>query len=65
MIWRQNLHQFTCLTESQKALEVHGCKLWETNLSIVPHTLGLLTANVTYCIVFLEYVHESQVNTCV
>ena len=62
MIWRRNLHQSTSLAESQKALEVHGCKLWVTNLLIVPHTLGILTANVTCCIVLLEYVNEFQVN---
>ena len=39
------------LSDSQKALEAHGCKPWLTNLSIVPHTLGILTANITY----LEY----------
>ena len=34
----------------------------QCNLSIVPHTLGTLTANVTYGIILLEYVNESQVN---
>ena len=28
MIWRWNLHQLTCLAESQKALEARGCKPW-------------------------------------
>ena len=31
-------------------------------LLIVPHTLGILTANITYCIMLLEHVNESQVN---
>ena len=46
-----------------KTLEAHGCKPWVTNLSIVPHTLSMLTANITYCIILLEYVHKSWVNT--
>ena len=48
-----NLHQLTSLTESQKALEAHGCKPWVTNISIVPHTLDILTSNtrITYCII--------------
>ena len=36
-----NLHPSTSLTKSQKAVEAHGCKPWVTNLSIVPHTLGV------------------------
>ena len=48
--------------ESQKALEAHGCKPWVTNLSIVPHTLGTLAANIVYCRLLLECVNESQVN---
>ena len=43
-----------------KALKTHDCKSWVTNLSIVLH--GTLTANTTYCIIFHEYVNESQVN---
>ena len=54
MIWRPNLHQSTSLVKAQKALEAHGCKFSVTNLSIVPHTLVILTANVTYCINFFE-----------
>ena len=50
----RNLLPWTLLAESQKALEAHGCKSWVTNLSIVPHTLGTLTANITYCIQLLE-----------
>ena len=37
-----NLHQSTSLAGLQKTLEVHGCKLWVTILSIVPHYLQLL-----------------------
>ena len=58
--WRLNLHQLTSLAESQKALEAHDSKPWVTNLSIVPHTLGILTANTTYCIIIFEYVKESH-----
>ena len=39
--------QSTSLAKSQKALEARSCKPWVTNLSIVPHTLGILTANIT------------------
>ena len=55
--------QSTSLAESQKALEAPGCKPWVTNLSIVPHTEGILTANttcITYCIILIEYVNEAQ-----
>ena len=45
----------TSLTESQKALKAYGYKVSVTNLSIVPHTLGILTANVTCCIIPLNY----------
>ena len=55
---RWNRHQSTSLAESQKALEAHGCKPWLTNLSIVPHTLGILTANITYCIILLKCVRS-------
>ena len=41
------------LAEAQKALEARGCKFSVTNLSIVPHTLGILTTNITCCINFL------------
>ena len=58
----RNLHPPTSLADSQKALKAHGCKLWVTNLLIVPHILVTLTANITYCITLLEYVNESQVN---
>ena len=37
----------------------------QTNLSIVPHTLGILTANITCCIILLEYVNKSQVNVSI
>ena len=53
LIWRWNLHPSTSLVESRKALKAHGCKPWVTNLSVVPHTLGIPTANVTYCIILL------------
>ena len=45
MIWRRNLHQSTSLTELQKAVDAYGHKPWNriTNLSIVPHALGILT----------------------
>ena len=46
------------------SLEAHGCKPWVTNLLIIPHTLGMPTANVTYCIILLEYVNEFQANVC-
>ena len=55
-----NLHQSTFLSESQKALKVHRCKSWITNLLIVPHTLGTLTANITYCVILLEHINESS-----
>ena len=61
----RNLRQSTSLAKSWEALEVHGCKPWVTNLSIVSHTLGILTANITYCIVLLKYVDESQVSVSV
>ena len=41
MIWIWNLHPSTSLAESQKAVEAHGYKPSVTNLSIVPHTLGI------------------------
>ena len=65
MIWRPNLHQSILLAEAQKPLEAHGGKFLVTTLSIVPHTLGILPANITYCIVLLEYGNESQVIKCV
>ena len=34
----------------------------KTNLSIAAHTLGMLAANITYCITFLKRVNESQMN---
>ena len=47
-MWRQNLHQLTYLTTSQ--IEAHSCKPWVTNLSIIPHTLGIITVNITHYI---------------
>ena len=61
VIWRRNLHQLTSLAKSQKALEAHGCKRWVTNLSIIPHTLGILTAKITCCIILLEYRRISNI----
>ena len=62
MIWRWNLHPLTSLAEVQNALEAHSGKPWVTNLSIVLQTLGILTASVSCCIIFLEYINKSQVN---
>ena len=53
MIWRPNLHQSFSLAEAQKALETHDCKFSVTSSFTAPHTLGILTANVTCCIHFL------------
>ena len=50
---------------SHKALEAHGCQPWVTNLLIVPHTLHILSASIAYCIMFIEYINESQVNVYV
>ena len=52
----------TSLAKVKVGPEAHGCKPWVTNLSMVPHTLGILTASITYCIILLEYVSKSQVN---
>ena len=62
MLLSWNLYQSTSLAELPKVVEAQGCKPCVTNLSIIPHTLVILTENVTYCIVFLEYVNEPQVN---
>ena len=62
MTWRWNLHQATSLAKSQKTLEADGSKLWVTKLSIIPHTLGILTAKITYCITLLDYINVSQIN---
>ena len=59
--WNQPT-QPTSLAKSQKALEAHGCKPWVANLSIVPDTLGILTANSTCCILLLEYDNKFQAN---
>ena len=50
---------------SLKTLAVHGYKSWVTNLLIIPGTLGLLTANITYCRILLECINESPVNMCI
>ena len=31
----------------------------------IHYNVGILTANITYCIILFEYVNESQVNACV
>ena len=46
MIRRWNLHQLISFVESLKSLWAYGCKPWVTKLSIVRHTLGMLTANI-------------------
>ena len=56
MVWKLNLHQLTSLVELKKALEAHGYISRVSNLSIAPHTLDTLTANITCCIILLEYV---------
>ena len=65
MMWRWNVHKSTSLTELQKSVEGHGCKSWVTNLSIVPLTLAIVTASITYRIVLLEYVNKFKVCLCV
>ena len=55
----------TSSADSQKAVEVRDYKPWVANSSIVLRTIGMLTADITYCMLFLEYVSESQVNTCI
>ena len=50
------------LDELHLAVEAHGCKSWVNNLSNVPHTLGILTANSTDCIMLLNCINGSQVN---
>ena len=59
-----SVHQLISFIEAQKGLEAHGCKFSVTNLSIAPHILGMLTANVTCCINFLYIINQSQVNGC-
>ena len=48
IIFKRNLHQSIYFTKSKKLLEARGCKPWVTNLSIIPHTLGVLTTNIAY-----------------
>ena len=56
----------TSLAESQKALlKLMAANPWVTNLLIVPHTLVIVTTNIIYCIILLEYVNKSQVNALV
>ena len=50
VVWRRNSHQSTYLAKTQTVLKADGCKPWVTNLSIVPYTLGILTANVNCCL---------------
>ena len=58
MIWRGNL------TSIDFSCQAHGCKLWVTNLLIVPRTLGILTANITYCIALGQYIRVSSECMC-
>ena len=46
--------------ESQNNVQAHGYKFWITITSIIPHTLGMLTANITYCIILLEGVSSER-----
>ena len=69
MEMERTVHQSTSLTKSLKALEAHGCKPWVTKLSIIPHTLDILTANTIHncrilCAREYMYVDESQLNVC-
>ena len=65
MTTKMKLHQSISFTESQKTQEAHGCKPWASNLSIIPHTLGIQTANIAYCIISPEYVNwASSECTC-
>ena len=69
MEMERTVHQSTSLTESQKALEAHGCKPGGTKLSIIPHTLDILTVNTIpncriLCVLEYMYVDESQLNVC-
>ena len=57
-----HVHLSTSLAKPFKAIEARGCESWVTNLSIIPHTLGILTANISYCVILLKYVNNSQVN---
>ena len=57
MIWKWKLQQSTSLAELHKTLEAHGYKPWVTNSSIVPHTLGVLTANATNYIILITSIH--------
>ena len=50
------------LNEPQKTREAHGYKPLVINLLIIPHTLGILPTNISYCILF-EDINETQVNT--
>ena len=65
IIWKLNIHQSTTLTESRKTIEAHGRKPWVTNLSIVPHTLGVLFTTISYYIFLLKYFNKSRVSTYV
>ena len=42
MLYAMKLTSSTSLVGSQKVLKAHGCKPLVNNLSIVPHTLGVL-----------------------
>ena len=56
------LRQLISLAEAQKALEAHGCKFSVTNLSIIPHTLGILTTKFAHCTNFLSITVNPQLS---
>ena len=51
------LTSITSLAEPHLAVEADGCKSWVNNLSILLHTLSILTANTADCIILLEYIN--------
>ena len=58
------------ITRAPKTPEAQGCKPWVTHLriSIIPSTLGVPTANITYCIIILQirrWVSQVNVRPCV
>ena len=65
MVSKCNLHRSTSLAKLHKSVESHGCKSRVTNLSIIPHILGILTTTIIYCIMFLDHVNEPQMNAFV
>ena len=63
VIWKWNLTsiKFSSQVTGGSRSSQHGCKFLVTNISLIPHTLGLLTTSITYCVILLEYINESQV----